>query len=763
MKIKAMPMRLLHGGDYNPEQWLELPEILDKDIEYFKKAHINEASIGIFSWAMLEPEEGLYHFDWLDKVVERLYTAGIQIMLATPSGARPKWLADRYPEVLRVAADGSRNFFGGRHNHCYSSPVYREFVRRINTELAKRYGSHPGVIAWHISNEYGGACYCERCQTRFREWLEERYSSIEHLNKAWATTFWSHCYQSFEQIEAPSPRGESMLHALNLDWKRFVTEMTVDFARAEIAAVRAAGSALPATVNMMYDYGGLNYHKFADIIDFVSWDAYPLWGSRRPARIAADVAMQHDIMRSILHKPFYLMESCPSATNWQPVSRLKAPGLLHAASLQAIAHGSDSVQYFQLRQSRGASEKFHGAVIDHYGGSDTRVFREVCELGASLEALNAVSGAQTRAAVAVIYDWESRWALEDAQGPRNQGLSYTGSVLKPYRALRRLGLDVDVIDSEQDFSAYRLLAVPLLYMFRAGVAERLRGFVAEGGTLVLGYFSGVVDETDLCYLGETPHGLTELLGWRFAELDALYDGESNEARVLGADAQAAVMNRDLESDKEGAAAQGGRREEAGKTASMADTAIPVWRKSSYRCEQLCQLVENRDAEVLAVYGQDFYQGSPALLKKAFGKGRSYSYCADFEDALFEDLLYAAVREAGLEAEELAVACPEFRDEPQTEVGSGGETDRRLERQAEVWTDSQLRSDKRVDSRLLPEGVFLNRRYQADRVYLFVQNFSGEDFLPSFEAQGWRCCFAERGADGSAPLKNFETRVYVREQ
>ena len=212
--------RLIHGGDYNPEQWLDSPEILEEDIRLFKKAKINEVSLGIFSWSMLEPEEGKFDFGWLEDIINKLQDNDIDVILSTPSGARPKWLSDKYPQVLRVEADRRRNLFGGRHNHCYTSPVYREKVGIINRKLAERFGSRPGVLGWHISNELGGDCHCELCQDAFRGWLKQRYGTIEELNRAWATTFWSHRYQSFEQIESPSPIGERDLHGLKLDWRR---------------------------------------------------------------------------------------------------------------------------------------------------------------------------------------------------------------------------------------------------------------------------------------------------------------------------------------------------------------------------------------------------------------------------------------------------------------------------------------------------------------------------------------------------------------
>ena len=468
------------------------------------------------------------------------------------------------------------------------------------------------MIAWHISNEYGGSydCYCPLCQGKFRQWLKERYQDIDKLNRAWATTFWSHIYNSFDQIEAPSPRGEEAVHGLNLDWRRFVTEQTGDFIKNEIQAIRDGGSDKPTTINMMYDYKPLNYHKYADIIDIVSWDNYPQWHKKEEYLTAMDDGMQHDIMRSIQKKPFLLMECCPSATNWQSVSKLKKPGMLHAASMQAIAHGADSVLYFQLRQSQGSSEKFHGAVIDHYGGDDTRVFREVTEVGESLEQLQEVTGSLTKAKVAVMFDWENRWAMEDAQGPRNIGLHYKETVEKSYYAFRKLGLDVDVIDMEQEMDDYAVVAAPMLYMFRAGYEEKVRRFVENGGKFILTYWSGIVDETDLCFLGGTPHGLMDVMGLRSTEIDGLYDGESNVA--VPASGNSLHMTK------------------------------------PYRCTNLCDLVKTSSAEILMTYGEDFYAGMPALTCNDYGQGQAYYVCADFEQGFYDELYRKIAAAAGVE-------------------------------------------------------------------------------------------------------------------
>lgn len=590
--------KFIYGGDYNPEQWLDRPDILKQDLLLMKKAHINTVTLGVFSWSTLEPIKDCFNFTWLIDIIDKLYDNGIQVILATPSGARPRWLAETYPEVLRVREDRTRQLYGERHNHCYTSPAYRERVRIINQKLAKTFRNHPGVILWHISNEYRGECHCPLCQEAFRNWLKNKYKDINSLNRAWWTTFWSHTYNSFHQIESPSSIGDHGLHGLNLDWKRFVTDQTVDFMCEEIHALRDGGATQPVTTNFMDDYKGLNYYNLAKHIDYVSWDSYPAWNKEDEIRTAYNTALQHDLMRSMKQKPFLLMESCPSSPNWQAISKLKKPGLLQSASLQAIAHGSDSVQYFQIRQSRGSFEKFHGAVIDHYGGSDTRVFNEVTETGASLIELKQVIGSKVDSSAAIIYDMENRWAMEDAKGPRNEGLFYHESVLKSYQALRKAALNVDIINMEQSLDSYKLVVAPMLYMFRSGIETKLRTFVENGGILIMTYWSGIVNETDLCYLEGTPHSLLDVFGLRSKEIDGLYEWEENSL-------------------------------------------IPIPENSlqlhtSYKCKNLCDLVQLNGATPLMNYGSDFYQGTPALTVNQYGKGYAYYICTDAEELFYHD-------------------------------------------------------------------------------------------------------------------------------
>ena len=616
---------LLYGGDYNPEQWLDHPEILEADIRMMKKAKINTATMGIFSWSTLEPEEGRYDFSFLRERIDTLHKNGIQVILSTPTGARPKWMADRYEEVLRVNEEGQRAYFGFRHNHCMTSPVYREKTREIDRRLAEEFGHHPGVIGWHINNEMGGECYCPLCQQAFRDWVRDRYHSIEAVNKAWNTTFWSHTYQSFDQIEAPSGRGETFLHGLNLAWKRFVTERHLDFTRMEKEAIRSAGSTLPVTINMMYNYTGLNYQEFSEDLDYISWDNYPTWHKTRLYETALDCGMEHDRMRSIKRQPFLLMESSPTSTNWQPISKLRAPGVLALQQLQAIAHGSDGALYFQIRQSRGASEKFPGAVIDHYGGEDTRVFREVTAVGEILEEIREVSGSETEAKVAILYDTENRWAIEDAQGPRNEDMYYRETALSWYRAVKEYGLDVDLIDESQSFcygdgksDSYRLVIAPMLYMLRGEITTRLKNFVEAGGILFLTYWSGVVDQDDLCYLGGRPYGMRDLVGFRSEEIDGLYDGMENSGVKVKAENLSEREERILSKMKE-----------------------------SYRIDRLAEIEKIEGADVLYTYGSDFYEGRAVLSSHRVGQGYVYGIAAALEQDFCTDLVRAVLEEEGV--------------------------------------------------------------------------------------------------------------------
>ena len=389
---------LLHGGDYNPDQWRLTPAAWDEDMRLMKRAGCNAMTVGIFSWTALESEEGRFDFSWLDTIMDKLQDTGAFAVLATPSGAKPAWLAQKYPEVLRVTNDRRRLLWGGRHNHCFTSPVYRAKVALINAKLAERYSHHPAMLLWHLSNEYRGDCHCDLCQAAFRNWLKVRYhNDLGALNHAWWTAFWSHTYTDWSQIQSPSRIGETGVHGQNIDWMRFVTDQTIDFIRAEIAPLKRVNPELPVTTNLMGFYTGLDYWKLAQELDVVSWDSYPAYHDRPDDwHDAVTVSFLHSMNRSFKQKAWMQMECSPSVQNWKPVNKLKRPGLHVVEGLQSIAFGSDTVQYFQWRKSRGGCEKFHGAVVDHYATEQTRVFKEVAELGRIMGQLDQVRSEETR-------------------------------------------------------------------------------------------------------------------------------------------------------------------------------------------------------------------------------------------------------------------------------------------------------------------------------------------------------------------------------
>lgn len=647
----------MHGADYNPDQWLSSPEVLEEDIRLMKLANCNVMSVGIFAWSALEPEEGRFTFEWLDSLLDRFAANGIYAWLATPSGARPAWMSAKYPEVLRVGANRVRNLHGARHNHCYTSPVYREKVAIMNRKLAERYAHHPAVVGWHISNEYGGECHCVYCQDAFREWLKRKYGSLEMLNRIWWAAFWSHTYSDWSQVESPSPHGENAVHALNLDWKRFVTDQTVDFCRHEITHVREFNPELPVTANMMYLYEELDYRKFADVLDVVSWDAYPKWHAEAgDGKEASWFAMNHDLFRSLKGgKPFMLMESTPSLTNWQAVSKLKRPGMHMLSSLQAVAHGSDTVQYFQWRKSRGSSEKFHGAVVDHVGHEHTRVFKDVAGLGAVLSKLREIIGTGVPSEAAIIFDGENRWAVKDAQGPRNMGIHYEETVMLHYQALWEQGVPTDVISMEADLSRYKLVIAPMLYMVRQGVGERIEKFVENGGCFVATYWSGIVDENDLCFLGGFPGPLRKTLGIWAEETEGLYDHDRNGIRLTDGNA-------------------------LGLT-------------GEFEAHELCELVHTEGAETLGVYTDDFYAGRPALTVNKLGAGRAYYLATRAMGSFYDEFYRLVVSEAGV------------RRALHTELPTG--------------VTAQLRSDGETEYVFLlnfsgqPQNVALDERAYAD--------------------------------------------------
>ena len=596
---------ILHGGDYNPEHWLNTPEIWDEDMRLMQVIKCNAMTLGIFSWSSIELKEGVFQFEWLDKIMDKLSNNGMFAVLATPSGSKPAWLSEMYPEVCRVNAQGVREKHQKRHNHCRTSPLYREKCGIINTHLANRYKNHPALIVWHVSNEYNGEpCHCDLCYEAFRVWLKQKYISLENLNHAWWAQFWSHTFTDWSQIR---PLDES-IHGLMLDWKRFNSDQTINFFKAECESLRQITPNVPITTNFVGISNTLDYWKFAQEVDVVSWDSYPDYHDRPDDWLnAVNTSFLHDLNRSFKKKPFMLMECSPSVTNWKTVNKLKRPGLHILESMQCIAHGGDTIQYFQWRKGRGGREKFHGGVVDHFPNEQSRVFREVASLGKMLASLDDIVGTTTPAEVAILFDWENNWAIDNSSGPRQDNKNYEQTCVDHYRSFWSAGVPCDIVCEDSDFVGYKLLIAPMLYMIRPGVAERIQAFVSQGGTFVSTYLTGMVNENDLCFQNGFPGPLRNLLGIWAEEIDVLYDNESVEI------------------------------------VSTLDNNFGL--KGTYSAEIYCELIHAETAIVLANYGSEFYAGKPAATVNYVGKGRAfyiasrneYRFQSDFYQFLIKDL------------------------------------------------------------------------------------------------------------------------------
>ena len=412
--VKKIPF----GGDYNPEQWDE--ETRKNDMKMLPQADIDILTLNVFSWAKLQPSEEEYDFSDLDRIMDMAEDAGMNVCLATATATHPAWMARKYPDVLRVDLDGRKRKFGARQNSCPNSPTYRKYSVLLAKKIAERYGKRKSVLAFHISNEYGGLCYCENCEKAFRLWLKNKYKTIQKLNEAWNSSFWGHTYYDWEDIQVPMntserwPVNRTSCQIQTIDYYRFQSDSLLECYRLEADVLKSVSPQIPVTTNLMGTYPELDYHKWAPYMDFISWDNYP-----SPDDPYTRVALNHEVMRGCKREiPFALMEQTPSVTNWQPYNSLKRPGVMRLQSYQAIAHGADTVMFFQMHRSRGCCEKFHGAVIDHYARTDTRVFRETAQLGSELKKLGAkFLGSVQKPQVAVLFDWNCMWGITFSAGP----------------------------------------------------------------------------------------------------------------------------------------------------------------------------------------------------------------------------------------------------------------------------------------------------------------------------------------------------------
>ncbi|MFD5026002.1 beta-galactosidase [Streptomyces sp. NPDC058373] len=518
--------RLVYGADYNPEQWPR--EVWAEDIRLMRQAGVNLVSLAIFSWARLQPTEDTWDFGWLDEVMDLLHAGGIGVDLATATASPPPWLTAAHPEILPVTATGETLWPGARQHWRPTSPVFREHALRLVREMATRYADHPALVAWHVNNELG--ChniydYSDDAAHAFRGWLRRRYTTLDALNHAWGTSFWSQRYSDWDQILPPRLAASHPNPTQQLDFKRFSSDALKDHLLAEREVLTEITPNTPVTSNFMVMSGikGMNYADWAGAVDFVSNDHYTVLGPQNRDELSFCANLTSGIAG---HRPWFLMEHSTNAVNWQPVNLPKKPGDLGRDSLLHVAHGADAVCFFQWRQSAAGAEKYHSAMVPH-AGEDSELFRDVVALGHTLDVLAPLAGSEREPArVAILFDWDSWWASEQDSHPTSL-LDYHREALDWYSALMRLGIRADVVPAQTtDLNPYDLVIAPVLHVVAQPLAKELTRYVEGGGHLVTTYFSAIVDENDHVWLGGYPGALRELLGIRIEEFGPLLDGDT---------------------------------------------------------------------------------------------------------------------------------------------------------------------------------------------------------------------------------------------
>lgn len=602
---------MLFGADYNPEQWspamgYEGESILLEDLRLMREAGVNVATVGVFSWVALQPDEQTFTFGWLDRLLDLLHEHGISACLGTATAAQPAWLSAAYPEILPVNAAGLRRRQGGRMNFCPTSATFRRFAQDLARRLAERYHSHPALLMWHVSNEYGPTCYCDSCAARFRVWLQGRYGSLEELNRRWITAFWGHTFTDWGQIEPPSELGDRTMQGLMLDYAHFMSAMNLECYQGEAAILRAANPDIPIMTNFHGLVKHLNYFVWAPHQDIITWDSYPPAGEP-PGRTAFRLALMRGLKRG---QPWLLLEQTPSQTQWRPHNPLKRPGVMRLQSYQAIAHGSEGALYFQWRQSRGSEEMHHGAIIGHAGHGGTRVFLEVAALGAELQSLGTqLLGTRVAARVALMFSWPNWWAVE-YQPRLSVSVDYLDEVSRYYAALWRHQVAVDIIEPGHPLDGYDLVVAPLLYMVSEDQAAAIERYVEAGGAFLTTYSSGIIDESSRAWLGGYPGPLRRTLGIWVEEMDPLLPGQSN-----------AVLAQESDLLTAGASP----------------------------CDLWCEVVRLEGARSIAAFGEDFYAGQPAITEHQLGAGRSYYVATRPDPGLLAQLLGGILRARGVTA------------------------------------------------------------------------------------------------------------------
>ena len=579
MKKFVLP-NIYFGGDYTPEHFPR--EVMEEDMRLMKKAGVNIATINVFTWGQLQPNEDTYTFQWLDEIMDTLAKNGVYADLGTGTASTPAWMAKKYPEILPIDENGIRFNHGSRQTFNPNSPKYRELSKKLVRKIAERYKDHPALCMWHVNNELSqllGYDYSEITINKFRKWCKEKYGTCENLNKKWGLYFWANNIYEWDELMPPMKTAHQVNTSLLLEWKRFTNECYMEVAQYEIDILREVTPDMPITTNFLYEYKNLDYHTWADMIDFISVSSFP---DPKTTQHPGEAALSHDIMRGLKDQPFVLLEQAPSQVNWRMVNVNKKPGVMRLWSHQGMAHGSDSFLFFQWRASVHGSEKFHSAMVPHIG-ENSRVFREMADFGQELPNLNEVVGSDVKADVAIILDYNNWWTVEFTPGPTAL-LKYLENLQAYHFPLFEQNITTDVIPYDRDFSRYKVVIAPVLYMVKPGFKESVEKFVSEGGTFITTFFSGIVNELDEVFQGGYPGPLSDLLGIKVEEFEAMKPYINNSL----------VMN--------------------GKLLNIT---------GEFESKLWCDILQLGTAQSLAEYGSDFFKGRPALTVNSYGKGKAY--------------------------------------------------------------------------------------------------------------------------------------------
>lgn len=567
---------IIYGGDYNPEQWN--PETWEEDARLMQEAGVNLVSLGVFAWARLEPEPGKYDFIWLDQVMDLLHKYGVSINLATPTASPPPWLVKLHPDILPVTIDGAKHWHGSRRHYCPHNPEYKDYSARLVTNLAQHVRGHPALTLWHVDNEYGchiSECFCETSIISFRSWLRQRYHSLEALNDAWGTTFWSQHYNNWDQITAPLRTPAQINPAQKLDWQRFCSDSWLACFSNQGVILNKITPDIPITTNFMGFFKPLDYWALSAQENIVSNDSYP---DPSDPDWSIYSGMMCDLMRSLKNgQPWLLMEQAPAQVNWRQRNVTKRPGIMRLGSYQALARGANGVMFFQWRASQAGSEKFHSAMVPHVG-TDSRVWREVKALGVELHKLDSILPSRVQSNVAILFDWNNWWALEQGDKPSND-LKLLPAIKEFYSEFFRRNIPVDFVHPNADLRHYKLVIIPHLYLVNELAGLNIEQYVENGGTILTTFFSGIVDQNDRVLLGGYPAPLRRTLGAWVEEFFVYTETQTNFIKT-----------------------QDGHL---------------------FKCYFWSDVIHLEGGEALGVYQEDYIAGSPAITWNRFGMGSSY--------------------------------------------------------------------------------------------------------------------------------------------